>query len=129
MELWFKHKIRVHYFHDINICGLIMARQREKRSIRKPQGARSQHVSRTKYIHTTYIPAARQYSCRSGGGGGGGGKGAMAPLSLLKLVIKKMAATCGALYFMFLALPDNPGSHAAIVILHFLYLMTRVNAV
>ena len=34
---------------------------------------------------------------------GGGGKGAMVPLSLLKLVIKKMAAIHGVLYFMFLA--------------------------
>ena len=48
--------------------------------------------------------------------GGWGAKGAMPPLSLLKLVIKKMAATCGTLYFMFFALPsDNPGSHAVLI--------------
>ena len=35
----------------------------------------------------------------------GGGKGAMAPLSLLKLVFKKMAAIRCALYFMFLVPP------------------------
>ena len=38
----------------------------------------------------------------------------MAPLNLLKLVIKKLAAIRGALYFMFLAPPDNPGSDAEI---------------
>ena len=38
----------------------------------------------------------------------GGGKGAMPPPFLLKLVIKKMAAICGALYFMFLAPPPRP---------------------
>ena len=46
------------------------------------------------------------------GSRGGGGKGAMAPhLSLLKLVIKKMAAIGGPLYFMFLA-PPPPSDHA-----------------
>ena len=39
--------------------------------------------------------------------GGGGAKGAMPPLSLLKLVIKKMAAIGGPLYFMFLAPPPT----------------------
>ena len=34
---------------------------------------------------------------------GGGEPRGSCPLSLLKLVIKKMAAICGALYFMFLA--------------------------
>ena len=35
----------------------------------------------------------------------GGGQRSHAPLPLLRLVIKKIAATCGALYFMFLAPP------------------------
>ena len=39
---------------------------------------------------------------------GGVGKGAMAPLSLLKLVIKKMAAIGCPLYFMFVAPPPRP---------------------
>ena len=37
--------------------------------------------------------------------GSRGAKGAMAPLSLLKLIIKKMAAIGGPLYFMLLAPP------------------------
>ena len=53
-------------------------------------------------------------SCESRGGGQGGHRAP--PLSLLKLVIKKMAAIGGPLYFMFLAPlppPDHPGSDAA----------------
>ena len=42
-------------------------------------------------------------------GGGGKGGGRVPLLSLLKLVIKKMATIRGALYFMFLA---HPGSDA-----------------
>ena len=49
-------------------------------------------------------------------GGRGGGKRAMAPLSLLKLVIKKMAAIVSPLYFMFLVPPsDHPESDAAFI--------------
>ena len=50
-----------------------------------------------------------------GGGGGQGGHGP--PCPLLKLVIKKMAAIGGPVYFMFLAPPspsDHPGSDATI---------------
>ena len=49
----------------------------------------------------------------------GGGEGAMPPPpSLLKLVIKKMAAIRGTLYFMFLAPPPElPGSDADITVL------------
>ena len=46
----------------------------------------------------------------------GGAKGGHAPLSLLKLVTKKMAAISGPLYFMFLGPPppsDHAGSDAA----------------
>ena len=50
----------------------------------------------------------------AGGGGGKRTRGHAPHLSLLKLVIKKMATTCGALYFMFLASPsDNPRYDAA----------------
>ena len=52
---------------------------------------------------------AANYFNEISSGSKGGGKGAM----LLKLVIKKMAAIRGALYFMFLApTPDHPGSDA-----------------
>ena len=44
----------------------------------------------------------------------GGAKGPWPPLPLLKLVIKKMAAISGPLYFMFLGPPsDHAGSDAA----------------
>ena len=51
--------------------------------------------------------------------GGGGAKGAMHPMSLLKLVIKKLAAIRSALYFMFLGpRSTHPGYDAAYDAMH-----------
>ena len=56
------------------------------------------HPHACEYHNTTFI-------CSPAADSGGGDKGGHAPLSLLKLVIKKMAATGGPLYFIFLAPP------------------------
>ena len=80
------------YITDVSTSGWTLNGQdasQYMRLVRGTKGAFNVHSNLISYVSV----------------GGWGASGPCPPLSLLKLVIKKMATTCGALYFMFLALP------------------------